>query len=123
MARAFRSRLSCRTKDRCKEMLKSVPDANESAHDGEQCKDHQRYQHDGRALMRFAMSMISLPVCAMAVRIHLRSAVVAEKRHKQQPEHIERSDEGGNDSDQPVNPASVLTGKGFPENFVLAPEA
>src|SRR5579871_4690963 len=73
--------------------------------------------------MRFAMPMISVPVCAMPMRIHLRTVVVAEKCHKEQPEHVERCDEGGNDANQPVHPTSMLAGKRLPENFVLAPEA
>src|SRR5258708_29939101 len=44
---------------------------------------------------------------------------VAEERHKPQPEHVEGSKTGGNDSDQPENPALFPAGVYPPENLIF----
>src|SRR5581483_10781886 len=93
-------------------------------------EDDQRNQHDGRALVNSAMAMrgISAKMRAMAgvfgvsVLLAGGAAILAEERHKPQPEHVEGRDEGGDYADQPKHPAAVLAGICLPENFVLAEE-
>src|SRR5271168_3233864 len=99
-------------------MLEMVIPSDEPTEKREQCQDHQRHKHDHRALVRLAMAMRIVPVGAVSALFS--SAIVAEKRHVQQAEHVERSDERRNHADSPVHPTNLVS---FPENFVLAPES
>src|SRR5258708_28358997 len=47
---------------------------------------------------------------------------VAEERHKPQPEHVEGSKTGGNDSDQPENPAVLSAGVYPPKKLIFTEE-
>src|SRR5580765_3425487 len=48
------------------------------------------------------------------------SAILPKERHEQQPEHVERGDERGNEADQPENPVRFVC---LPQNFILAEES
>ena len=96
-------------------MLEAVADSHQPADDREQCENHQRNQHHHRAFMRLAVAMFIVTMLIMTVGgvsvtmlVNLGSAIVTEKCHEQQTEHVERGDEGGDNADQPEHPASVF---------------
>src|ERR1700730_13214101 len=108
-----------RAEDWCKEVFEMVAPSHQTAHEREHRQDYQRHQHDYWTLVRSAMPVGPVAVRAMPVRVNLCSAVVSEKRHVQQAEHVERCDERGNHADSPIDRASLIR---LPQNFILAPE-
>src|ERR1700685_2243204 len=103
-------------------MLKAVADTHQSAHDGKKCHDHEGNQHHHWSFVRLSVAVSILPVGGMdsSMLVNLRAPIVSPKRHEQQTEHIERSEEGGDDADQPINPTGLIS---LPEDFILAPES
>src|ERR1700757_4148388 len=99
-------------------MLEAVADSYQTTDDGKKREDHQRNQHDHRTLVRRAVPIVPVAGVGVSMIINLDSVVVTEKRHKEQTEHVERSDESGDDADQPEDPATVRAGIGLPQNFV-----
>src|ERR1700693_3661639 len=108
------------SEDRCEKMFKMVVPTYESAEERKHRQDHQRHQHHHRTLARLAVSMGIVSVGGMPMRVHLRCPVIAEERHVQQAEHVERCNKGGNHTDCPVHEAGLVS---LPKNFVLTPEA
>src|SRR5262252_4377555 len=70
-----------------------------------------------------SMTVAVLIVCAVAMVVSFRSAVVAEKRHEPKPEHVERRNECGDYPNQPEHPASMSARVCLPQNLVFAEEA
>src|SRR5260370_26021866 len=56
-------------------------------------------------------------------RVLLPPAILPEKCHDPLPEHIERSQKRGKQSDSPVNPAAIRTGEGLKQNCVFTEES
>src|SRR6185437_7398566 len=97
--------------------------ANVSAKHREERQNHQRNQHDLRAFVNavaVSMPVRRMRVIAMTVTGFGLSAILTEERHEPQSEHVERSDEGGDHADQPINPICLV---GAPQDFVFAEEA
>src|ERR1700687_4419976 len=51
--------------------------------------------------------------------VHFTASVITKERQEPQPEHVERSDKRGDDTDQPKHPTSVFTRISFPQDLVL----
>src|SRR5208283_2477758 len=115
----------------CEKMLETTADPDPSTNQRQQRQDEQWAEHHPRTFVRLAM-----PVCIVSVfgfvmqgvrvgglMFHVvrggASAIIAEEGHEPQPERVERSDQRGDDADQPIHPASVITGISFPENLVF----
>src|SRR5882762_10996034 len=101
-----------RVKYRRQEIFKIVMNANPSADKRKYGKDNERPQHYPRTLMRIAVAMFvsvgrGRPRPRVVPIMRGCPAIVAEKRHEPEPEHVERSDKGRNDADQPIHPAPV----------------
>src|SRR6185437_15750070 len=99
--------------------------ADVSAKHRKERENHQRNQHDLWTLVNAAvpMSVRAMSIMAMAVMTvtgFSLSTILAEERHEPQSEHVERSDEGGDHADQPINPICLV---GAPQDFVFAEEA
>src|SRR5271169_3471000 len=67
-----------------------------------------------------AVIVVTLGRVRASMLVDLDAAVVPPKRHEQQTEHVKRSDESGNQADQPINPVRLIS---LPENLIFAPEA
>src|ERR1017187_5161228 len=115
--------------NRSEEVFEAATDADPSANQRQERQDDQRAQHHPWAFVgpsvAMAMTVIVVPMSSVAVRVvavrigRRRAAVITEKCHEPQPEHVERGDKRGDDADQPKHPTSVLTRIGFPQDLVL----
>src|ERR1700676_3831646 len=106
-------------------MLEAIANADQASDDRKKRENHQRDQHHHRTLVWFAVPVVIVIVngTSLPMRVHLSAVIVTEKCHEQQPKHVERSDESGDDADQPEHPTPVVAGVGLPENFVFTPKA
>src|SRR5246127_3988418 len=102
-------------------MLKPAADSHPPADHGKNGENHQRNQHDHGALMRIAVPAVSMTMSrSMALFRRFAAAVIAKESHEPEPEHIERSDEGGRHSDKPVRWICLVS---TCQNFILAEES
>src|SRR5215469_2021637 len=69
--------------------------------------------------MRIAVPAVAMNWCMAAFRC-FASAIIAKESHEPEPEHIERSDEGGRHSDKPVSRICLIS---TCQNFILAEES
>ena len=83
--------------------------ADEATDDGENRQGDQRNQHGPRRFMNVVLNLV-------------RNVRLSPKRHEDQAEHVERRQARGNPSDRPEQRVPVRSGKGLPQNFVLAEE-
>src|SRR5271156_2242285 len=97
-------------------------------------QNHQRYEHDLRALMNTAVAMLMrrgrpCPRAAdhlqmiVAVACLRFTAELSKKGQEPEPEHIKGRQESGEDADCPENPASIGARECLPQNRILAEEA
>ena len=92
-----------------------------AACNGEHRQNHQRNHHHSRALVNAAMSVaVAVFMRVVSMSIFGGATVFAEESQKPQPEHVERSEKGGENSERPEYPAGLVSA---PQNFVLAEEA
>src|SRR5246500_4781121 len=69
--------------------------------------------------MRIAMATVAMSR-RMTMSCGFSAAVIAKESHEPEPEHIERSDEGGRHSDKPVRWSCLVS---TCQNFILAEES
>src|ERR1035438_760977 len=73
------------------------PPADERKHG----QNHERNNHDHRALMRSAVAAVRIMAIVTVMRVFcLRAAVLAEKGHEPEAEHIERRHGRGDRSEE-----------------------
>src|SRR5258705_8567965 len=73
--------------------------------------------------MRITVAMVAMSMRGLCMLIGDATAVVPKESHKPQAKHVKRRNEGGDYSDQPVDPASMRAGINLPEDFVFAEES
>src|SRR5579863_10006835 len=89
-------------------------------------QNHQRYEHDLRALMNPVVAMLQWRGCPgpraadhlqmiVAVACLRFTAVLAKKGKEPKPEHIKGCQESREDADRPVNPASIGARESLPQ--------
>src|SRR5207248_4224612 len=106
-----------RAEDRPKKFVEVIAAAersrnsNPSTNNRKRRKKNQRRKHDPWTLMNAAVPM---PMCFGI------ASILSEERHEEQPEHVERADERGNETDKPEDPTRLVRP---PEDFVLAEES
>src|SRR4051812_31832549 len=76
-----------------------------------------------RVLLLTALFLVTAVVTLFGMRFGCFAAEVAEEGQEPQPEHVERSQERGENANRPEPDTAVLAGEGAEENFVLAEEA
>jgi hypothetical protein len=132
LSREIRSRAGLEY--RSEEMLEASTNANVSTNHRKQRQDAKRRKHDPWALMGFAMPMspvarfvvhrVSVSRLMFHVMRSRAAPVFASESEKHQSEHVEGSDESGDDADQPIHPIPTMSARiGLPKNLILGEEA